>query len=550
VVDFDVGTDGKTRYVRESRDYRASLGSPVAILTASSSVGYLAADINGSSVVTLFYSVGATVYSIKRTSGTWGSATAWSNSVSAITGLACHHRGDWNVIVAGQNGASEYLVWSCVFGDGYSQASGVWSTLEELTKASAGSGVEFQAPFVTCSDVYRTFFIEKYTGVTSYSRPLWAHSLPTRDFKDNRWREPVPFNLTSSYGTALAHGTSQVWLSTPSGVWKADINSSPLDLSPDVIEVVARTESSGGQVRVTLRNDDGRYNNPGSGAYELLDLGAELVVGLGYKTSTGDEFSSGPNYWIERWTHTSKGGRSSLVLQGREGWGLLERWRARRQYSWAAGEANVFKLLSFIMARAGLDFSSLGNSPTLVNHYPAFTVHPGEDGARVVRRLLEMVPDVVFFRNAFGYVIHPQASDTSVYSYGSDHVLAEGRYEAGLQSLNRTQVYGDGVLEEGFDWDSLEKVYEKLRQVVDLNLDTSAEGQDRVEAELRRAEMAALGGHIVVPTNCGQEVYDVVDITDARVGLLASKRRVMGIRTLYASRDKAAYEQTLELGGV
>ncbi|MFQ5826780.1 MAG: hypothetical protein ACE5IA_05420, partial [Dehalococcoidia bacterium] len=539
VLLFYVGTDQKTLYVRESTDYGASFGSPVSILTAASPVGYLAADINGSGVVALFYSVGSTIYVVKRTGGSWGSPSAWTNSVSSLSGMGCTYQGDWNLALTGQDASGNRQVWTCVYGDGYSQSSGTWSALEELTRASSGSGVEFRFPFVGFPDVFRLFFVEKYTGTSAYSRPFGSHALGTADFISNLWREPVPFDLSSSYGLALAWNTSYCWLSMPSGVWRAALSPSSVEVTADVVELTAGTEATSGRVRVVLRNDDGRYNSL-TGSYAPIKEGSEVRLSPGYLTTAGEEVSAGPAYWIGGWEYLSRGGRANFVLHAHDGWGLLGDWRARRQYSWASGEKNIFGLLSFVFARAGLEFSALSSSSPIANQYPAFTIHPGESGASAVRRLLAMVPDVLFFRGNYAYLLNPQASDASTYSYGTDHALVEGRYGSRPLSVNRVQVYGDGVMTESFDWDEVSKVYDRLRQMHDLNLDSAAKAQERGQAELRREEIAQSHGEIVMPANCGQELYDVIDITDGRAGLSSAKRRVLGL-TLDYSPEEARY---------
>jgi len=54
-----------------------------------------------------------------------------------------------------------------------------------------------------------------------------------------------------------------------------------------------------------------------------------------------------------------------------------------------------------------------------------------------------------------------------------------------------------------------------------------------------------------VPPNCGQELYDVVAITDAPAGLSVAKRRVVGLGLRYVrGRPAPAYEQRLTLGAV
>ena len=235
------------------------------------------------------------------------------------------------------------------------------------------------------------------------------------------------------------------------------------------------------------------------------------------------------------------------MLEAENGWGLLDAWKARRQFRWSAGQKNIFQLLAFILARAGLELTTISSSSTLSNHYPAFAIYPGESGAQAVRRLLEMVPDVLFFCGGCGYIRNPQASDASSYSYGTGHALLEGLYISSAQQPNRVQVYGLGMMAESFAWLEIADVYDRLSQVHDLNLGTLSQVQARAEGELRKAQIAASRGEIAVPLNCGQELYDVIEITDIRAGLNQAKRRVLGLTWRYVPA-KGLYEQRLRLG--
>jgi hypothetical protein len=548
VLLFYVDTDQRTILVRESTDYGATFGSPTSITTAASTVGWLAAAINASDVVCLFYSIGGTVYAVKRTGGTWGSPSAWTNSAAAITGIGCVYQGDWNFAICGQDSAGNYKVWNCVYGDGYSRSPGAWSSLAELTVASPGSNVEFRCPYVNLPDVFRIFFVEKYSGTASYSRPCWSHSLATAEYISNLWREPVPFNLTSSYGLALAHSSSYAWLSSPYGVWRAALLPSSVDVTNDIIGLSARTVPSSGKMQIDLRNDDGRYSVPLS----PLKLGSEILVSPGYRTASGMDISRGPAYWIEGWTQLSNPPSSVLRLYASDAWGLLERWKARRQFAWTSGSVNIFQLLNLIMARAGLEFSSFSNSDALVNHYPAFTINPGESGRSAVLRLLSKVPDVLFFRDNRGYIINPQASDSSVYAYGTSHAILEAEYARHIRQANRVQVFGfpsSVTMTEDWDWEEVALVYDRLAQVHDINLDTESEAHARGEAILRHNAIESLDGYISVPLNCGQELYDVIDITDALAGLTAAKRRILSLHHLYDTQ-KGVYTLKIGLGGV
>ncbi len=542
---FFVDTDGVSLKVRESTDNGATLGAALAVATASGAALWLAADVKSNGDALLLYSVGAAVYSVKRTSGSWGAPVAWTNAVASVSGLACYHQGDWNAAVCGTSAAGEVFAWTCVFGDGFSQAANTWSALREVSRASAGSNVSFRAPFLSQPDTYRLAFVEKYAGSASYGRPAHAYSPSSADYASNLWREPLPFDLASEYGQAIAFSASAVWLSTPSGVWTASLTTPSLDVTADVLEAALDDRPLGGRARIVLRNDGGKY----SSLPTPLRVGAEVRVSPGYVTPSGAQASDGPAYWVERIERRS-GGEATVVLECRDACGLLESWRARRQYQWVAGEKNVFGILLFLFARAGLEFSSAGGSATASNLYPAFTVHPGESGLAAVRRLLAMLPDVIFARGEFAYLTEPLASEGADYAYGTEHALLSGRYVDGSVDANRAQVYGKNVYGERFDWTGVQSVYDRLDQVLDANLTTVAQAESRADAVLRRAAIGSAGGEITVPVNCGQELYDVVEITDAGAGLSAAKRRVLGIALRYSTGARPTYEQRIRLGGV
>jgi hypothetical protein len=550
VLLFYVGTNGRTIYLRESTDYGATFDSATAITTAATAVGWLAADLKVDDTVLFIYSVGSTVYAMKRSDGDWGSPSAWTNSLASVSGLACHYQGDFNVVVSGSDAQGASKVWTCIYGDDYSQAVDTWSPLREVTMASADSDMEFRAPFLAYPDVFRLTFVEKYTGSESYSRPYFSFSPITAEYMSNLWREPVPMNPTSDYGLAIVCSTSAVWLTTPWGVWRASLTTPPLDVTADVLEMTTETDPDGGRLRLVLRNDDGRYLDL-SGERAVIKTGGEVRPSPGYQTASGPLASSGLAYWIEGWEYTSAEGKATLVLYARDAWQLLASWRARRQYAWAQGEKNVFQLLSFIMARAGLEFSSAGGSGIVADLYPSFTIYPGESGATAARRLLAMVPDVLFVRGHLTYIKNPQADEASDYSYGTDHAIFHGRYGSQRPQANRVQVFGDDLFVEAFQWNDIEDSYDRVRQVHDLNLDTVARAQDRADAEMRHQEMASGSGEIAVPVNCGQEIYDVVSITDESAGLTDARWRVIGLSMRYSRGGRVpVYEQRLSLRAV
>jgi hypothetical protein len=105
------------------------------------------------------------------------------------------------------------------------------------------------------------------------------------------------------------------------------------------------------------------------------------------------------------------------------------------------------------------------------------------------------------------------------------------------------------ILSDRFNWTEQASFGDRFVHVTDKNLNTVSETRQRGDAYLREAELAAVGGSLTVPVNCGQQLLDVIDATDARVGLNAVKKRVLGLTLMYLPR-RGEYYQRLILGGV
>ncbi len=551
VLLFSVHTDNVTIHVRASADSGATFGSPVTVATASGAVAWMAAALKSDGTALLVYSVGATVYRVKRVNGVWGSPAAWSYSLASVSGLACNQYFDFDVAVAGSQSSGVAGLWTVIYGDGYSQALDTWSPLMELTLASAGSSVQFRAPSLAVMGRYRLFFVEKYTGSQAYSRAQWSHLAPMQDFVSNAWREPVGMDVGGNFGLAAAAGSAYGWLSTPSGVWRASLSAPVLALEEDVLEAYAETRPQEGRLRVVLRNDDGRYNDLSGGAYAAIRRGSQVDFNPGYVTASGPVVSPGARYWIEGWDYVNKRGQALFVLYASDGWALLANWRARRQFAWNAGEKTVYGLLQFVLGRASLGFGARSASATVTSLSPAFTIQPAESGEAAVSRLLAMVPDVLLVSGEYAYLVNPTATQATDYEYGVEHTILEGRYGFRSASFNRVQVFGQNLMVEDFDWTGVDDIYDRLHQAHDRNLTSTAAAQDRADALLRHQEMQAADDELLVPVNCGQELHDVVEVTDARAGLSAARRRVLAMSLRYVrGRPTPAYEMRLRLEAV
>ncbi|MEE9521163.1 MAG: hypothetical protein V3V43_05620 [Dehalococcoidales bacterium] len=542
----------------KSTDYGVTWGSPELIDYSPTTAIYgIAAAYKPNGDLAVFFADQATLYVKKHVGGSWQTKASWDKTTGDLSGVACVYDGDWNLFVTGKDSDGNYKLWSLIYGDGGDVAAGTWSALKEFALAPSGGSFEYHRAFMDKPDVYRIFYVEKFTGTESYNRPFWSHSVVDTTFLSSLWREPVPFDLSSQYGLAIAHYGDYCWLSSPNGVWRAKLTAQGIGLTADVIGVKQEVDEGQGRLTVELRNDDGQYASPGEGGLSVLDIGCQLEFSPGYRTTAGNEVSSGQTFILEAYEHTSSGGKASLLLYASGGWGLIGAWRARHQFRWNKdqSELNVKQILEFVLARVGLKLEVVSQSSVITGFYPDFTINPNNQGEAVIRKLLSFVPDVLFIEGNKAYLVNPLSSDSSTYSYGSEHPIYEGRYQVGAWKLNRVQVEGYDtvaaapVIVDSLEWGEINKLHDKLQQLFDMNIDSVVEAQQRGEAYLREAEIESASGIIRIPVNCGQQLYDVIDITDSRAGLSGEKKRVLGLTLVYQP-SKAQYEQRLALGAV
>ena len=547
-------TNDREILYRESTDYGATWSAETRIIfPVVAAVLWVAAGVSPLGTVALFYGgSNHVVYAMRNFGNTWQSPRSWPHYevIRNIKGISCAYGTDWNLVVCGEGPGGEAKVWTLVYGNGSEVSAGSWSPPTELTKAESDSNVSFSDPCLAKADTFRIFFTEKYTGSGSYRRAFWSYAPSGDSFLTAQWREPVPFNLSPSYGVDLAGDANNLWLSTSSELWRAGLGST-LDLTKDVLEADVVESPTGGGATLVLRNDDGRYNSVADGAASPLRKGARVRISPGYVTSQGPETSPGPSFWVRGLELRSGRGIAQLALHLEDAWSLLEQWRARRQHNWDLGTAPVEDIVAFILARVGLEVSVISSSDTFKEHRPSFTIHPNSSAAAAVTRLIRTVPDTLFLSGGAPRLKLLSTADTVDYSYGTDHPITRGSYLVRSSRYNRIQAYGDGVLHETIDWDQLGQVTDRLLQVYDLNLNTVLKAQERGKSLLAQEEASISVGSIETPPNCGLELYDLVDVTDPAAGLSAAKRRVVGIRLRYSrgSGRRPAYYHTLTLAG-
>jgi hypothetical protein len=168
-----------------------------------------------------------------------------------------------------------------------------------------------------------------------------------------------------------------------------------------------------------------------------------------------------------------------------------------------------------------------------------------------INRLADYTNNLNFYNGSEAHVKDLQDDEASSYSYGTDHVILSGGYSQAVP-LTRARAIGrddedNRIVEDAFDWANLQLGIDIFDQDYDPNLQSAARAQERADAILRRESLRAERGNLVVPVNCGQELYDVITVTDTRCGISSKKYRVLDIETTLSLRQWL-YQQRFTLG--
>jgi hypothetical protein len=550
-------------HTSESTDAGASWGAFALAFTHTAAVTGIAVSYKSNGDAAIIYSDDSSnVYARRRLAGVWGAAvSALTAAPETVKDVTVVYSGDWNVVYA--TGARLH---SRIFGDGFNQAAGTWSS-ERTILLSHNVNLVYRMPHIAQPDTYRLSFREIWSGTGAYSRIMLTQSPATADFLANLWKEPQPFaghgsGYDHTRGLALADepATPELYLLTndrvyraPMGLTQLDANPEPLDVTADVVRCDYREGERPLRTLLELDNADGFYDVPPL----VITKGAEVRLSPGYYDAGNNALASdGPAVWIEKVEHNFLTMPPTLTLTCLNVWAYLERWVSPRVIQHAAGSKNAFAILQDFFARVGFEFSGSGASADSANLLPAVTIGAGERGNRVARRVLDRLADVVFTRSEFAFITEPLSSEAADWTFSRNptsgqHELTNGRYRDGLRDQNHVRVLGGatgGVVGEAIDYLEVQLHYAAPFLVADRELTTATMAGNRAAATARKREIFARQDLIVAPVHAGLEVYDVIAVTDARVGLSAAKRRVTGLRLRYARGRSPSYTHELELG--
>jgi hypothetical protein len=437
--------------------------------------------------------------------------------------------------------------------------AGVFTERRRLLAAETDQETILQYPsccYPAAPDAYeapRFTLVENHLVYHTGKRPLLGRLVKDTDFMDCLPADPAYIvDEAGAYGLAICSLPDYWWMSCPSGVWRAPRQPiTATDLSADIIEISSDISYSGTRkvaLALTLDNSKGQYAAP-------PPQGSEMTLKLGYRTTAGAELVEAGTFWLDRWEYASEKGSSTITLYCLDAWGQADTWMARydiRLNGVFDQLYSIAEMMARILARAGIALKDEGypRSTRLDGHKPQYIIGDGHTGKAELKELLEYIDDALVQREGYMYTRDAVADEAADYAYGTAHAVLAGEYgEARL--ITHTQAGGNvtGVSYPirigAFDWESLAQGIYNSRVIHKVNMVSTA-AIDKAQALLAYEQMRSVEAVITVPTNVGQEIYDVVTVTDARCGIENKRYRVLAIQTEF-DRRKGRYQQKLHL---
>jgi hypothetical protein len=444
-------------------------------------------------------------------------------------------------------------------GDGGFPAN-AWSSLVSIAESDKDSTTTFAGPAILAHvAATHAWYAHKEAGNVAFNRAMHSFT-PHLGGPTGYWAEPEPHEAASAYGLAVSQQPDALaaWAATPSGVWRAPLEDVD-DLTPRVLSCSYRITPTSSRCQLELDNHDGALNAAPSTQYPALMVGGELGIDPGYLSGTAGAAEYGV---LTRWnvdaityrysaTPSPRNSGCVAVVEASGPWELAARARAPQAWQTAAAVLQRDALFSRLAARAGLAAgvtSSTGDWTTK----PGFALAQGESFAAALRRLWEVMPDGILTEQNQLAIVGFAAGDASTYTYGpSDHPLTAIEISDSPPSANWTRLAGPDRYAEDRDVQSVYQHGARLQTVRNLDAGTNAKASAWATGLLRRATWEDQAGELVAPLNAGQQLYDVVTVTSAPLGLTAQKFRVVGVGLDYRRGPRGArYDSVLTLGGL
>ncbi len=446
-----------------------------------------------------------------------------------------------------------------------------WDTVSSILTARATDNLDVDAPFICGTGESAVLSLYKM-------QQRWFYRLrPGSDFYDAEWDRAERQQGNCLYGMALACHDGYLWGTRRNEIWRCRVPGDCWDLpepgSGPAVEAYMPSRSRILQVRqvvrahsrselfVTLDNSQGEFSQLPSAS---ICRGARVELAIGYRCETEETVPAG-HYFVEGWSYCSGPARSTVILHCVDGWGLLEHYTVAgpAEFNVTGEQTSVYMLLERLAASIGGTLTYRSRSSLVTSLCPRLEVRAGENGAELARRLLALVPDVLFFNGTDAVMVHPRADDEAGYSIycpypgaagGGKHYLLYGTWGPRSGARNRVMVVGtdregNHVAAAAVDEADISLVGERLDIRMQPAIVSQQDALNAASTILGRERMEHCGGYIVLAPHCGIELWDVIALHAAPDAAAGTPFRVCGYELLYDA-PAGVFRQKLELSAV
>lgn len=298
------------------------------------------------------------------------------------------------------------------------------------------------------------------------------------------------------------------------------------DLSDYVKEVLHTEQTYGGGASILLGDLSSWYfisSNP------IALKGQQVNIGYGFVTTAGKEYKDRGPVWVRNARRVSLPGTLAVQLECFDIWEKLGMIRAAGDdlstaKSWVA-DTTIYDIIDELLTAASITLTKDSSDGIVDVFMPNYQAGINDSMRDIIIPLMGLTNCYIRSRSD-GMHIGKLAEDTSsddyyAYELGGDHTFFSSLEDDEVAVPNRIIVlndYDDWTYKgEAIDTNSYASLgYYVPRLYAVAGLSSDAQAQQFAEAILCAIQRSVSHGIVVVPHNCGQELFDYVVVTDTR----------------------------------
>ncbi len=262
-----------------------------------------------------------------------------------------------------------------------------------------------------------------------------------------------------------------------------------------------------------------------------------VEIGYGDVTGVGNEYASTARLWVKHHQHVSAAGKCIVLLELEGMWAKCRETKLRMGtppfYSITQTTSTVLEIMQAVAAEIlpAFTITQVQTDGILDMYTPNFSINQVqmfEDAASVLYRLIKMTkcylrpkPTLTFDTR---YPQTSESADVTYYSYQAPYFYQYADRKS-LKIPNHIYViansgadglYTDIIIAEATDTDSVAKYGDQPDIALAPEITSSADALNRADAILAKVGEEESAGSITVPHDCRVELYDKVQVDDAR----------------------------------